>query len=360
MRTQHTMPHQVAKTCYSGTKIIGAQGNNLFSRPAFPDADFGRRDDRCNGAAATSDTSHTPVQSRKGLVVHAVLGVSLKSNDVAWVLLHSADGTVLDYDALESPADARIAGVAARSALSIAQAGGFEVDRVRLTWADDMAKPGLQLRLRLRNLGVGQIETVPVQLATAAAAAPAAAAIRPRVAWAYGAARAVVPASAQTDPGAPHTAPSAPQIPVPSRNPRGRVLSAAIGAAAVAVLGLLSLSAGAAPQPDPPAPMAERPEVSDAGWATVPSPSDAATTSVRKVVAAPSRSQQQVTAAPVQTNAPARVVAAAAPEPAPAGPPHLTGASPAAGPVSGLADPAAAPAPGPDMDEVMKALSALP
>ncbi len=299
------------------------------------------------------------------MVVHAVLGLSLKSNGVAWVLLHADDGTVLDYDALESAADAGIARVAARSAVSIAQAGGFEVDRVRLTWADDMAKVGLQLRPRLRNLGVGQVETVPVELATAAAAEPAAAAITPRAAWAYGAARAVVPASvvpasAQMGPTAPHAAPEAPQVPVPSRNPRGRVLSAAIGAAAAAVLGLLSLSAGAAPQPDPPAPMAERSEVSEAGWATVPSPSDAATTSVRKVVAAPSRSQQQATAAPVQTYAPARIVAAAAPEPAPAGLPHLTGASPAAGPVSGLADPAAPPAPGPDMDEVMKALSALP
>jgi len=292
------------------------------------------------------------------MVVHAVLGLSLKSNDVAWVLLHADDGTVLDYDALELPADAGIAGVAARSAQSIARAAGFEVDRVHLTWADDMTKDGVQLRPRLRNLGFGQVETVAVGRATAAAAAPAAATITPRVALAYGAARAVVTASAQLGPAAPHTAPSAQQIPVQSRNRRGRILSTAIGAAAAAVVGVLSLSAGAAPQPEPPAPMAEKPELSDAGWATVPSPSNAATTSVRKVVAAPSRSEPQAAAAPVQTYAPTRVVATAAPEQAPAGSPHLTGASPAAGPVSGLADPATAP--GPDMEELMNALSALP
>ncbi len=354
--------------------------------PSFPGVGFGTRDDCCNDAAEASDTSHTPVQSRKGMVVHAVLGLSLESNDVAWVLLHADDGTVLDYDALALPADAGIAGLAARSAQSIARAGGFEVDRVHLTWADDMAKEGLGLRPRLRNLGFGQVETVSMERATAAAAESPATAITPQVALAYGAARAVVTASAQMGPAAPNTAPSVRQIPVQSRNPRGRILSAAIGAAAAAVLGLLSLSAGAAPQPEPATPMAERPELSDAGWATVPSPSGAATTSVRKVVAAPSRSEQQPTAAPVQTYAPARVVAAAAPEPAQARPPapasvlaaaapepaqaglpHLTGASPAArpasglaDPASGLADPASAPAPGPDMEELMNALSALP
>ncbi|GJF09225.1 hypothetical protein NGTWS1803_14090 [Mycolicibacterium cyprinidarum] len=294
---------------------------------------------------------------RKGFAVGTVVGLSLDSNDVAWVLLDAADGTVLDHDVMELHGDPEIAGAAARSAHSIARACGFEVDRVRITWTDDVTREGVRLRTRLGNPDFTDVavEVVPLTCARAVVVDPAATGVTARLALAYGAALAVVGRREPT---------ALPDVSQPNRRlPRRGIASAVLGVAAAAVLGLLCLSAGAAPQPEPPmvATAAVGSAPSDTGWTTVSIPSDHAATMERKVVAAPSYIEPPVTA-PVPTHAPVRVVAAIAAEPtaAPAEVPHLTEALPLAGPVSGLADPASLPAPEPDMTEVMNAISALP
>lgn len=321
-------------------------------------------------------------------MVHTVLGLSLKSDDVAWVLVDSTDGTVLDHDALELPADVEIAGRAARSAQAIARACGFEVDRVRLTSTNDVALDALGLPTRLRNLGFGDVETVPVACARAVLVDAEATGITPRLALAYGAARAIV------DPSEPMTVSAMQQNRGSDRQARQRIVSAALGVAAAAILGLVFLSAGAAPQLERPATAAVASVPPDAGWAAIPAPSDVASTLARKVVATPSHPEQPapvvsapVVSAPVVSEpavsapvvsvsdepahaVPLRAVDTTALEPtsAPTEVPHLSGASPGAGPVSALTDPTAVPAPGPeiaeepgpDFTEVVNALSALP
>ena len=133
--------------------------------------------------------------------MRTVLGLSLNSNDVAWMLVDAAAGTVLDHDVLEFHADAEIAGAAARGAHAIARACGFEVDRVRLTWSSDAGADGLRLRTRLETLGFSHVEAIPLACAMAVIVAPEAMDMAPRSALAYGAALAPVsPSEAITVP----------------------------------------------------------------------------------------------------------------------------------------------------------------
>lgn len=283
--------------------------------------------------------------------MHTVLGLSLKSDDVAWALLDTADGTVIDHDALQSQGDAETAVAAVRSAHAIAKACGFEVDRVRLTWTADAAREGLRLRARLGRLGFGDIESVPMACATTVLVDPGATDITPRVALAYGAALAVVE---------PSEAIAAPVVKPTSKHSR-RIVSSGLGVAAAVAVGLLCLSAGAPTQFQPPSTTAEGHVRSDAGWATVPVPSDVTATPMRKVVVTPSYVESPSTV-PAQANVAVRAVAPTAPEPTPtpAETPHLSGASPSAGPVSGLTDSVSSPTPEPDITEVVNALVALP
>ena len=214
--------------------------------------------------------------------MHAVLGLSLNSNDVAWVLADAADGTVLDHDVLELHEDAEIADASARSAQVIARACGIEVDRVRLTCTGDVARDCLRLRTRLECLGLGEVEAVPMACATAVFDDPEATGISPRFALAYGAALAVVKPSEAI------TVPVVQQMRANGRLPRRRIVSAGLGVAAAALLGILCLSAGATPPIEPPTTTAEGSVPSEAGWAAVPAPSDIAATLVRKVVTPPS------------------------------------------------------------------------
>ena len=310
--------------------------------------------------------------------MHTVLGLSLQSTAVAWVLL-DADGKVLDHDAVQCDPDSELAGavetagVAARGAHAIATACGFEIDRTRLTWTGEIAaRDGVRLRERLGCAGFGEVEAVPMPCATAVLVDPEATGITPRLALAYGAALAVV------DPSAAHTVPVTQQIRRRGGLRRGRIASAALGVAAAAVLGLLCLSAGAGPQLPPATATAtataEVAQPPDAGWAAVLASPEATTAPARKVVVTPPVAEPP-SAIPAQTHVPARTVAATAapsapsPTPVPAELPHLSGANPAVGPATPLAgsapdltDPAAASAPQPELDmtEVMQALSALP
>ena len=285
--------------------------------------------------------------------MRAILGLSLKSGEVAWVVLDAADGTVVDHDALDLPADSELAASAARSARVIARACGFEVDRVRLAWTDEAASAGRRLRTRLGVLGFGEIEVVPMACAAAVPVDPEATAITPRLALAYGAALAVA------RPDKAITAPAVQQISDRSRLPRRRIKSAVFGAAAAAALGLLCLSAGAAPQPPAPAATTEAFGPASTGMATVPAPTDVAATPVRKVVASPP-SAEQYSAVPAQAHIPAPAAPAAAPEPTAAAElPHLSGARHAMGPMPGPAE-VFAISPGPDMTELINVFTALP
>jgi hypothetical protein len=291
--------------------------------------------------------------------VHTVLGLSLTSDDVAWVLWDPAGGTVVDHDVLALDGDADIAGAFARSAHALARACGFDVDHVRLTWTREAARDGLRLRTQLGSLGFSEVEVVPMACAAAVSVDPETTGVTARLALAYGAALAVPQAD---------EAITAPVIPQRSRLPRGRIALSLLGAAAAAALGVLSLSTGATTQFQSPTTAAEEVGAPNPGWATVPAPSEVSAVrkvvatpsevpAVRKVVTTPSHAQQSwsppaqsyvpvganvPTGSNVPTGAtvPAGADRAVAPEVAqtPAQLPHLSGVQHAMGPIPGPAE----------------------
>ncbi|MGB2918771.1 MAG: hypothetical protein WA944_11740 [Mycobacterium sp.] len=201
----------------------------------------------------------------------------MTADELAWVLVDSGESSVLDHDAL--PYDAEIAGAAARGAQAIAQACGYELDGVGVTWSEDITREGLRLRSRLGCLGLRDAEAVPV--ATATVLGGQVGDVAPRLGPAYGAALAVV------TPGAAMTLAVAQPVSERLRTPRRRTVSAVLGVAAAAIVGALCLSAGAAPPVEPAGTVAEPPvPPSDSGWVSVPAPSGPAADVVRKVVAA--------------------------------------------------------------------------
>lgn len=295
-----------------------------------------------------------------------MLGLSLNSDEVAWVLLNATDGSVLDHDALELHADAELAGAAVRSAHAIARACGFEVDRVRLAWTGD----ALRLRSRLGRLGLGDVEAVPMACALKVLVDPEATGITPRLALAYGAALAVVRPGEVVllgevvRPGegvllGEAADPEVPPISERSRLPRRRIVPGVAGLAAAAVLGFLCLSAGAAPQMQSPVATTEGFAPASVGWVTVPAPQVAATM-VRKVVDVPAQAEQSSTI-PVQDYFPLRTVHGAGParNAAPTEVAHLAGARQAMGPLPGPAE-VSATSPAPDMTDMDDVFTVLP
>ncbi|MCV7151975.1 hypothetical protein [Mycolicibacterium pyrenivorans] len=310
----------------------------------------------------------------------AVLGLSLTADDVVWALV-DADGALLDHDALDVDPAGETACAAARGACAIARAIGVEIGGVRLTWKTDAAHDGLGLRTRLEHLGFDHVEAVPTAAAMAAPVHPDAMDMAPRLALAYGAAR------AEVDPGDTQTV----AVPEPRRGrARRRVVTAVLSAAVAAGLGVLLLSAEPAPRIEPATAIvtAEQATPADPGWVAVAAPSATAATD-RKVVVTPVPVQEPAVVSPqfyepVQQPVaaigadPAPEVAAVAAEPAPAA---LLEAAPDPGQASSPAsaelphlpethlsethlaaatDPAAAPLPGPDMTEMVNVFTALP
>lgn len=330
--------------------------------------------------------------------MRTVLGLSLDSDDVVWVLVDAADGSILDHDVLDIHTDAEVAGAAARGAHAIARTCGFEVDRIRLTWANEAARDGMRLRTRLGCLGFADVEAVPLACVLAVTLPADAADMDPGLAMAYGAALAVV------SPSEAITVPVTQQRPAHKRRRRLRIASAVLGAAAAAAFGIVFLTGGAAPQVQPATTAADHSVPTDAGWAAVPAPSDAAANQVRKVVATPSDVEQPsvepelISDAPEQSYEPVQAVTATEPEAAPeppveatveaaplaaelpldAGAPHLPGPvadAPAAEPVVAphleqpaadahlpvpAADPASVPLPGPEMTDTTNVFTAVP
>ena len=183
--------------------------------------------------------------------MRTVLGLSLNSNEVAWVLVDAAAGTVLDHDVLEFHADAEIAGTAARGAHAIAGPAGSRSIGSVSRGAATLAEDGLRLRTRLETQGFSDVEAVPLACAMAVIVAPEAMDMAPRSALAYGAAL----ARGQSERG--NHRPRGATIPARSRLHRRRIVSAVLGVAAAAVLGVLCLSAGSAPQVEPAATTAD-------------------------------------------------------------------------------------------------------
>ncbi len=207
------------------------------------------------------------------------MGLSLTSDAVGWALVDTAEGAVLDHDALEFPADADTAGVAARGAQAIATIAGLDVDYVRLTWSDKAAQDGLRLRSRLRSQGFTRVEAVPLSCALAAAVGPEHADMANGVVLAYQAAIATVGnAEAITEPVI--------QRPPRRARPR-RLLSSALGIAAAVTLGVLCLGAGAGPNVVPTVATIDQPAPTEPGWIAVPAaPSNPTGSQARKVAAA--------------------------------------------------------------------------
>ena len=245
-----------------------------------------------------------------------VLGLSLTSDDVVWVLVDPADRSVADHDSVDVTADTEIAHAAARGAQAIANAGGLVLDRVRVTWTDDVARDGLRLRSQLSCLGFDDVDAVPLRSAGAVMVDPE---LDPSLALAYGAALAdVEPHEALTEPV--HTRPVATR--------RARRAAMVLGAAAVAAVGGLLFVPGSPLQIGHAAATADQPAAAEPGWVAVPAPTDGAATTQRKVVAALTV-EVPAAAAPVQapTVQAAPEASEAAPmvavEPTPLGVPHL-------------------------------------
>ncbi|WP_419179468.1 hypothetical protein [Mycolicibacterium iranicum] len=280
-----------------------------------------------------------------------VLGLSLTSDDVVWVLVDEADGTVIDHDVIEVHDDAEMAGAAARGARAIATNGGFDVSSVRLTWADDVAQDGLRLRTRLGACGFRMVEAVPFRCAVAVMVHPD---TEPGLALAYGAAVAKVDLSEAI------TAPMARQASTRRRFSRKRIAVGVLGAATVAALGGLLLSPGSAPPVEQTAAAAASAPLPDPGWVAVPAPADSAASVVRKVVESPEGLTDEVdqpqAVAPVRQVQPAAPAQVAPPMAAATGVPHLPEGVPH------LAAPAELPAalPSAEMPAAIPAAAPLP
>ncbi|MDG4666968.1 hypothetical protein [Mycobacterium sp. 236(2023)] len=289
-----------------------------------------------------------------------VLGLSLTSDDVVWVLVDEADGTVTDHDVIEFHSDTEIAGAAARGAHAIAANGGFDVDRVRLTWSDDVARDGLRLRTRLSCLGFAKVEAVPFGNAMAVMVHPE---TEPGLALAYGA------AVAKVHPSEAVTVPIVRQTPPRRNRSRTRIAVAVLGAAAVAALAGLLLTSGSVPSAEQTATAAASRPQPDPGWVAVPAPSDSAANAVRKIVAAPDQESDEADESEWATPEPARAAEPVAlpvvPVPTgvphmPEGVPHLAAPAPAAPVVLPAPVPEAVPAAPEAVPAAPEAVPAVP
>src|SRR6476646_6686923 len=108
--------------------------------------------------------------------VETVLGLSMTSASVGWVLLDGPgpDATTLDYDAFDVQADIQAAGntsqhvAAARGAQAIATASGHKVGSVRVTWTENTEGDAKALLKSLAVLGFDDIHAISLGKATQA------------------------------------------------------------------------------------------------------------------------------------------------------------------------------------------------
>jgi hypothetical protein len=107
--------------------------------------------------------------------VQKVLGLSMTSTSVGWVLLdrQGPDAFTLDHDAfdVQSTADGTTHdtskhAAAARGAQAIATASGHQVGSVRVTWTEDVEADATALLKSLADLGFDNVLTIPLNQAT--------------------------------------------------------------------------------------------------------------------------------------------------------------------------------------------------
>lgn len=97
-----------------------------------------------------------------------VLGLSMTSTGIAWVLLEGedADAKTVDHDHFTVVADVATDGdisthqAAARGARAIASASGHRVDTVCITWSADVGAKAERLRKSLSDIGFAKVSTV--------------------------------------------------------------------------------------------------------------------------------------------------------------------------------------------------------
>jgi hypothetical protein len=109
--------------------------------------------------------------TRVGPEVQTVLGLSMTSTSVGWVLLdrQGPDAFTLDHDAFDvQPAadgttdDTSQHTAAARGAHAIATTSGHKVGSVRVTWSEDAEADATALLKSLADLGLDNVLTIPL------------------------------------------------------------------------------------------------------------------------------------------------------------------------------------------------------
>jgi hypothetical protein len=105
--------------------------------------------------------------------VQSVLGLSMTSTSVGWVLLdgQGPDAAILDNDAFDiqsadsSDGDTSPHAAAARGAQAIAAASGHKVDSVQVTWTEDVEAGATALLKSLADLGFDNVHSIPLNKA---------------------------------------------------------------------------------------------------------------------------------------------------------------------------------------------------
>ncbi|WP_156431604.1 hypothetical protein [Mycobacterium sp. GA-1199] len=105
-----------------------------------------------------------------------VLGLSMTSTGIAWVLLEGedVDAKTVDHDHFTVVADVATDGdisthqAAVRGARAIASASGHRVDKVRMTWSADVGAKAELLRKSLSDMGIAKVSTVRMAYAARA------------------------------------------------------------------------------------------------------------------------------------------------------------------------------------------------
>jgi hypothetical protein len=105
--------------------------------------------------------------------VQSVLGLSMTSTSVGWVLLdgQGPDAAVLDNDAFDiqsAEGDTSLHTAAARGAQTIATASGHKVDTVHLTWTEDVEADATTLLKSLADLGFDNVHSISLSKAAQA------------------------------------------------------------------------------------------------------------------------------------------------------------------------------------------------
>ena len=104
-----------------------------------------------------------------------VLGLSVTSAGVGWVLVDGAEPEALTVDddsfSVSTIDDLQSRALAAvRGAQAIASASGHEIESIGVTWGDDVAAHAAQLIATLKECGYADVRSVRLQNAAAPAA----------------------------------------------------------------------------------------------------------------------------------------------------------------------------------------------